>query len=270
MVRVRGSAAARLDEVAARADAAVGKLRGQAGWIQRKLLHTGPELLDLADTPPPVKQRILDDVDRLTKMLQLHRLWTWQVGKQIVEARRTRRGKPVRVLDVGAGAGGLLFRIGDWARRRRIPVELYGLDYEAKAVEAARRAAFEEGRKVDFRVGDARALEEWDAGGMDVVVTTFMLHHLPPGDAARVLAELDRVAAVNYYAFDLSRSLAAIPPLWAMLRFGKFELPTRHDSLVSLRRGYTLAEVQALLAAANVQHAAVRPIAPAFFAVTRV
>jgi SAM-dependent methyltransferase len=186
----------------------------------------------------------------------------------IIEARRTRRGKPVRVLDIGAGAGGLLFRLGDWAQRHRIPVELYGLDYEEKSVGVARRAAAEAGRRIDFRAGDARDLP-FEPASMDVVITTFMLHHLPPGDVARVLHEMDRVAAVNFFAFDLRRNLPALPALWALLRLGGFEAPSRHDSIVSLRKGYTVEEIEALLASAGVDAAAVERIQPAFYAATR-
>lgn len=254
--------------IAARGEQAVAELRQAAGWLDRRFRSDGPELLDLAETPPGVKERILADVERLTRLLQLHRYWTWRLGKMIVEARRTRRGKPVRVLDVGAGGGGLLFRIEDWARRRRIAVELHGIEAEPSAVEAARRAAAEKGRRVQFRAGDARALEV-ETDGVDVAVTTFMLHHLPPGDVARVLAELDRVASVNLFAFDLRRTVAALPPLWALLRLGGFEAPSRHDSIVSLRRGYTVPELQALLASAGVANASVDAVPPAFLAVTR-
>lgn len=261
-------ATATAQEIGVRGEEAIGELRRAASWVDRQLRFEGPELLDRDDTPAAVKRRLLGDVQRLTKILRLDRLWTRRIGAMIVEARRTRRGKPVRVLDVGAGGGGLLFRIGDWAARRRIPVELHGIESDAGAVEAARRLAGEEGRRVEFREGDARALD-FEAGGADVVVTTFLLHHLSPGDAANVLHELDRVAAVNYFAFDLRRNLPTVPALWALLRLFALEAPTRHDSLLSLRKGYTIREVEALLRAAGVSNFAVESVLPAFFAATR-
>jgi SAM-dependent methyltransferase len=257
-----------LDRIGAAGEEAIRGLRDEAGWMDRQLLHRGPELLDREDTPASVKRAILGDVERLTKMLQLHRLWRWRVGKMIVEARRTRRGKPVRVLDVGAGGGGLLFRIGDWAQRRRIPVELHGIDQEERAIEGARRMAAEEGRRVELRTGDARALP-YEAGAMDVVVTTFMLHHLPAGDVARVLHEIDRVAAVNFFAFDLRRNVPALPALWALLRVGGFDAPTRHDSIVSLRKGYTVEEIDALAKSAGIPSFTVERLPTAFYALTR-
>jgi SAM-dependent methyltransferase len=258
-----------LDDIAARGEAAVTELREAAGTLDKLLLHQGPELLDLDSTPAEVKRRILADVERLTRLLQLHHLWTHRIGRLVLDARRTRRGKPVRVLDVGAGGGGLLFRLADWARRRRIPVELYGVDATPEAIAAARRTAGEEGRHVDLRVGDARRLDHLPDGAVDVAVSTFTLHHLEAGDAARALAELDRVAAVNFFAFDLRRNLGALPAAWALLRLGGFDAPSRHDGLLSLRRGYSIAEVEALTRSAAIANAAVQPVAGAFLVVTR-
>jgi SAM-dependent methyltransferase len=258
----------RLLEIGERGDRAVADLRRGAGWIDRQLHHDGPELLDLDTTPRDVKRRILDDVERISRISLLYPYWVRRVGRMIVEARRTRRGRPVRVLDVGAGHGGLLFKIGDWARRRRIPVELFGLDVGAEAVESATRAALEEGRKAAFRQGDARDVP-FEAGAMDVVLTTFMLHHLPPGDVARVLAEVDRVAAVNFFAFDVRRSLPVVPLLWGILALGAFEAPSRHDAMVSLRRGYSLPEVHALCQAAGMGNVEINAVPPAYWTVTR-
>jgi len=258
-----------LDEVAKRALRAVGELREASGTVDKLLLHEGPELLDLDSTPQRVKRQIVADADRIVRFLQVHRLITRRIGDLLVEARRTRRGKPVRVLDVGAGAGGLLFRLEDWARRRRIPVELTGVEVNAGHVADAQRLVEEEGRRVRFVVGDARALSRFADESVDVAVSTLTLHHLPPGDAARMLAELDRVAAVNFFAFDLRRTLAALPAAWALLRLVGFDAPTRHDTLTSLRRAYTVAEVERLLAAAGIENFRVASVAQAFVVATR-
>jgi SAM-dependent methyltransferase len=251
--------------ISARASVAIEALRGQAGLVDRLLRVDGPELLDLAGTPAIIKQRILADVERISRYLGLYQLWVHRVGKMIVEARRTRRGKPVRVLDVGAGSGGLLFRIDDWARRRRIPVELFGIDSSEAAIASCERRAGEEGRRVELELGDARSI----AVEVDVTVNTFVLHHLTAGDVANALHEIDRVSAVNFFVFDLRRTLPALPALWALLHAARFDAPTRHDSVVSLRKGYTPDELTALLRAAGVVNFNVAPIPPAFVAVTR-
>jgi SAM-dependent methyltransferase len=258
-----------LAAIAARGGEAIASLRGAETALGRMLCHAGPELLDLDTTPAAVKQRILADVERISRLLLLPPFWRRRIVRMVVEARRTRRGRPVRILDVGAGAGGLLHRLEDWARAHRIRVELHGADFDLDVVAVAQRRAGEEGRRIDFRPADARRLDGFDDGCVDIAVTTFMLHHLPPGDVACVLHQLDRVAAVNFFAFDVRRSALAVPALWAFLRVGRFDAPTRHDAMASLRRAYTPAELEALLVAAGVAHAQVEAVPPAWMVASR-
>jgi SAM-dependent methyltransferase len=258
-----------LEVIATRGGEAIAHLRGTETALGRRLLHDGPELLDLDTTPAATKQRILADVERISRWLRLPPFWRRRITRMILEARRTRRGRPVRVLDVGAGGGSLLFGLEDWANTNRVPVELLGADYEPAAVAAAQRRAGEEGRRATFRAADARRLEGFADGSMDIAVTTFMLHHLPPGDAACMLHQLDRVAAVNFFVFDVRRTMLAVPALWAFLRVGGFEAPTRHDAMVSLRRSYTPAELSALLGAAGVPNAKVEAVPPAWMVAAR-
>jgi SAM-dependent methyltransferase len=256
------------EDISLRGAQMVEELRGRAGLLERLFLYRGRELIDLDTTPDPVKQRIMLDVERLNRWLRMYPLWLRTIGRLILEARRTTRGKPVRVLDVGAGHGRLLFEIEDWARKRRVAVELHGLEYDEASVAKAQRVAGEEGRRAHIFVGDGRALP-FETGAMDVVCSTFMMHHLPAGDVARVLAEIDRVAAVNWFVFDVRRTMAVFPGLWALLRVGAFEAPSRHDALASLRRSYTVAELEALLRAASVKDAVVRAVPPSFLTATR-
>jgi SAM-dependent methyltransferase len=260
-----------LDDLAARAAAAVADRRGTRGvfgWIDRKLREGAVELFPREDTPAGVKSQLLADVNRLSRLLQLDKYWLWRVGKMIEAARLTRHGKPVRVLDLGAGTGALLFAIEKWAQKKRIPVELSGIDASPLAIEQAKRTAGAEGHRVQFRHGDARALTEIADGGVDVAVTTFMLHHLPPGDVGRVLSEVDRVSAFDFFAFDLRRNLPALPAMWAVLRVGGFEAPTRHEQLASLRRGYTPAEIEEILRVAGVPRFHLQSL-PGFFDISR-
>jgi hypothetical protein len=163
----------------------------------------------------------------------------------------------------------MLFRLEAWARRHRVAVELVGLDANAGHVEQARRLAGEEGRRVAFELGDARDLSAVADGGVDLAVSTLTLHHLAPGDAARMLAELDRVSAVTFFALDLRRAVVPLPALWAILRVCGFDAPSRHDALTALRRAYKPAELEGLLVAAEIDNFVVESIPPAFVVATR-
>jgi SAM-dependent methyltransferase len=268
--------AAAREAIATRAQHAIDTLRGRLGdntkeavrlLVDARLRTTRPEILDLPSTPVGVKRRMIEDVDRLNRMLRIYQHITKRLAPMIEMARVMRRGRPVRIVDVGCGSGGLVFELGRWAERKRIGVELLGVDADAGYIDDARRRAWELGVRADFQVMDGRALD-LRAGGVDVAVTQFVLHHLVPADVALMLSELDRVAAVNWLAIDTRRSLPMLPALWALLKL-TVDAPAVHDGIVSLRKGYTAEEVRVLVEAAGLSDIAVQDERPAHWTAQR-
>jgi hypothetical protein len=87
---------------------------------------------------------------------------------------------------------------------------------------------------------------------VDVVTASQVLHHLPRATAVRWIAAFDRLARRAVVLADLRRSRLGMAAAWvAALGLG-MSACTRHDAVVSLRRGYTTRELDALLAAAGV------------------
>lgn len=96
----------------------------------------------------------------------------------LLDAGRISRGE--RVLDVACGPG----YVAERARER--DAEAIGIDFSSEMIRIARDRRGD----IDFRVGDAQALE-FDAAGFDAVVSNFGVIHLP--DPAAGLAEARRV-----------------------------------------------------------------------------
>jgi hypothetical protein len=93
---------------------------------------------------------------------------------------------------------------------------------------------------------------------VDVIVASQVLHHLPRAVALRWLAAFHRLARHAVVVADLRRSWLAMAGVWAAcLGLGMGRI-TRRDAVLSLRRGYTRREFDALLAAAQVPAAARR------------
>src|SRR5262249_59424793 len=135
-------------------------------------------------------------------------------------------------------------------------VERAGVDSEPEATARVRRRAAEEGRRVEIHAGDARDLDRFADGAIDVVVSTLTLHHLAPGDAARALAEIDRVAAVNFFVFDLRRTLGSLSAAWAFLHLGGVDPAPPPDGPPSLRPGDSAAPMPHPPPTARPRHAA--------------
>jgi ubiquinone/menaquinone biosynthesis C-methylase UbiE len=93
-------------------------------------------------------------------------------------------GSPQQVLDVGCGTGFLALRFAELGHT------VTGVDFSPQMIDQARRKAEQTGFKVDFRVGDASALD-CDDEMYDVVAARHVVWNLP--DPERGVAEWLRV-----------------------------------------------------------------------------
>lgn len=93
-----------------------------------------------------------------------------------------------KVLDVGCGTGRLTFG----ALSRAPGAEFHGIDASPEMIEVARRKARRKKAKVDLQVAVIERLPFAD-GEFDLVLSGFMLHHLPEDVKKTGLAEVARV-----------------------------------------------------------------------------
>jgi ubiquinone/menaquinone biosynthesis C-methylase UbiE len=91
---------------------------------------------------------------------------------------------PRRVLDVGCGTGFLALRFAELGH------DVTGIDLSSQMIERARRKAEQAGHQIDFRIGDAVAIDCADET-YDVVVARHVIWTLP--DPRRGVAEWLRV-----------------------------------------------------------------------------
>ena len=150
------------------------------------------------------------------------------------------------LLDVGTGLGDIPRAVARAARRHGITLTPIGLE----VIPMAARLARDNGLEVV--VGDGDTLP-FAPRSVDIVIASQVLHHLPRVVAVRWIASFNRVARRAVVLADLRRSRVAMVGVW----LASFPLgmggTTRHDAVVSLRRGYTRAEFSTMLREAGVQ-----------------
>ena len=159
-----------------------------------------------------------------------------------------RRGGALRVLDLGCGAGDLGRALVREAARTGGRVESLGVDLSPEAVALARSLGTP-GDGASFETGDALG-PGFDPAEFDLVVSSFLLHHLPDDAAVGEALRRSARARFGFLHLDLVRSRAA----W--LLFGALGRPlvrrreTFEDGLSSIRRSWTVREMAAIAAAA--------------------
>ena len=123
--------------------------------------------------------------------------------EKVVDLARIKPGESV--LDVGCGTGTLAIA----AKRRVGPTgKVYGIDASSEMVAIASKKARKKGVEVEFKNEIIEALPFPDAY-FDVVLSTLMLHHLPPKvreqgarEMRRVLKPGGRVLVVDFGASE--------------------------------------------------------------------
>ena len=195
----------------------------------------GEEILDDASTPADVRDRAMADLIRSN---------TWFGGTASVlhAVRGLRASLPLDVvfLDVGTGLAEIPDRVRSELIAGGVRTRTIGMD----AAESVARVA--RGRLGIALVGDARRLPLRDASA-NLVTCSQLLHHFEFNAARAVLAELHRVSHGWIVVADLRRSWLAAAGFWLASILLGFHPVTRHDGVVSVLRGFTVGELEALV-----------------------
>lgn len=222
---------------------------GMKGTLRTRLplsrRSSSRELLDDADVDASALAANLRDLARLNRLPGGAAASIAAIGA-LAEGRRR-----ISIVDVGTGAGDLPLAFARHGRRVGGRWRVTAIDNHR---EVAAYAASETAPVSEVRVMLAEATQlPIEDRAVDIAHASLLLHHLEPDDAVAMLQELRRVARIGVVINDLRRGpLAFALGAPVVLAFGRSRM-TRHDGLISLRRAYTLPELDDLLAEAGLE-----------------
>jgi hypothetical protein len=209
----------------------------------------GTELLDDPRADPAAVRKELADIARLNALFggtraviealePIFKAGTGDGGRG--------KGATWTLLDVGTGLGDIPRAAAAAARRHGVTLRLVGVELNRAAAAAARDGAG--GLALVLADGGALPLRP---RSVDVVIASQVLHHLPRAVAVRWIATFGALARRAVILADLRRSRVAMAAVWLVSYPLGFSGVTRHDAIVSLRRGYTRGELNEMLRAAG-------------------
>lgn len=199
------------------------------------------EILDDPDADPALALRSLRDVALANAFFGGRRAVVHEVRTVLAPLAR---GTTCTLLDVGTGLGDIPRAAQRVGNARGVTVRTIGVEL---AVPIAHAAAARCSHAV---AADAQALP-FATASIDVVTCSQVLHHFDGDAAEQLLRECTRVARHAVIIGDLRRSWLAIAGLWAGSYLLGFHPVSRHDGIVSIRRGYTVQELRALVQSAT-------------------
>lgn len=225
-------------------------------------LKGAPELLD-GPLDPRTLRANLRDLARVNRWLGGERL-SWRALEPLLRA--TSRSTPLRVLDIGTGAGDIPHGLGARAADR-YPLEITATDVRPEIVALAEKAANDEPR-FEVKLGAHDRIDEAD-GSFDVVHASLVLHHLDPNEAVAFMTEMARVASRAVILNDLDRSRRWLLAAKLLTRFTTRNQYTRNDAPLSVQRAYRPNEMVQLAARAGLVEEARRWARPGYrYAIT--
>ena len=191
------------------------------------------QLTELMDEPcsRETLRACLRDIARTNRWTLAHRpLLNWL--DSIVESTPALT-EPMRILDAGSGYGDSLRRIEQWARDRRIAVELTGLDLNLDATAIAAAATLPSSRI------------RW--------VTANILSYAPPSETQIVqfIRWMEKHAQMGWFINDLSRAPIPYYIFRAFSKLMRLHPFVQNDGPASIARAFVRPEWEQMCAAAG-------------------
>lgn len=155
---------------------------------------------------------------------------------------------PLRILDAGCGYGDGLRRMEQWAKERRISVELVGLDLNPDAIAIAAEASPSSSR---IQWVSADIFQYVPARPIHLVTSSLFTHHLADDQIVRFLVWMEQNAELGWFINDLSRAPIPYHVIRVIAKLARLHPFVQNDAPVSIARSFVPADWQSLCSAAN-------------------
>lgn len=164
--------------------------------------------------------------------------------------------KTIHLYDLGCGSGDGLRAIARWARKKKIPIQLTGIDANGFIVEYARERAkdFPEIQFVQQDIFDASC----SLKNADLATFNLCLHHFTEAEQADLIKKCQEDGVKAILINDLHRHWLAYYAFWGFSLLTGANKIAREDGLLSIKKGFKKKELSRLGKSVGFQDASVR------------
>jgi len=205
----------------------------------------GAEMLDEPGGPDWLVQTALREIGLANALLGGRAAAAWGLDR-LLDQLHPVPDRPLTLLDLGAGCGDIARHLVRRAARRGVRILPVALDRHRVAGRLCRAGGL-----------SSVVADVWDlpvaTRSVDLVVASQLLHHFSRPAAGGLVRMFDRIARLGVVVADLRRAWIAQAGIWAASMALGFHGVTRQDGITSVRRGFTPAELDALLGSAGIR-----------------
>jgi SAM-dependent methyltransferase len=207
-----------------------------------------PELMDTEVTGFEEFRDCLVDLERVNLWTMTYRPMMAFMDRLLASGLLP-KDRPLVVVDVGSGYGGMLRKIDDWATKRGIAVDLTGVDLNAWSA-AASTAATKPDRPI--RWVTANLFDYRPEGGIDLIVSSQFTHHLDDDSLVRFIAWMEDTAKLGWFISDLHRHRLPYYFFRIWSRLAGWHRFVQNDGPISIARSFVTADWRRLLGRAGI------------------
>jgi SAM-dependent methyltransferase len=211
-----------------------------------------PELMDDLSLSGDELRRNLEELETIN---------TWLGGYKVVLDALEKllagyEGPPLRLADIGCGGGDTLRHIARWARRRKLPLQLTGIDANNFMVQYARQrcGGFPE---IALEQQDVFS-ESFQLQHYDIVVCSLFCHHFSDAQLVRLFRQLHGQAGIAVIINDLHRHWLAYHSIRWLTRLFSDSYLVKNDAPLSVWRAFRKEELQRLVQQAGIDRYSLR------------
>lgn len=164
--------------------------------------------------------------------------------------------KTLKIVDLGCGGGDILKLIAKWGRRKKIELELIGIDANPNIIEFAKQNTvdFPEISYLDINIFSA----EFKDMSFDIATATLFTHHFSDDELANLLGSLKGQAKVGVIINDIHRHWFAYHSIKMLTSlFSKSDM-VKNDAAVSVLRSFRKSELKGILKKAKIRNYGLR------------
>lgn len=199
------------------------------------------ELLDGNNIPFEDIKRNMQELDFINKYLGGHKI-------TIKGVKALTTNVSLHIVEIGCGGGDNLRIIKDWCAKRKISVELTGIDINNECIVFARERT--SNKKIQFICSDYRfaGFDELP----DIIFSSLFCHHFTDDELTKMMRWMHHNSKLGFFINDLHRHPLAYHSIKMLTKAFSKSYMVKNDAPLSVKRGLLKNEWQTIFSNAGI------------------